>query len=290
MKDFLKIINEPFFKTDNFQVAIADIIISVVIILAAVIVFKFVKRFIRKMINKGQVEEGGAWSIFSIIKYFLWVIIIILILDIYGVKFSILLASVAALLVGVGLGIQQLFNDIASGILILIEKNILINDIVELEDGTVGKVVSIGIRTTKVNTRDDIITIIPNSYFVNNQIINWSHLSDLSRFRILVGVSYDSDVLLVRDILVKCAKENKRVSLDPKKPFVRLENFGDSSIDFLLFFWVKKEETFSVESLKSEIRFAIVEEFRKNGIKIPFPQRDLHFKSDERVRSKLIDG
>jgi small-conductance mechanosensitive channel len=229
----------------------------------------------KRLIANEVLDQGPSWSVFLIIKYFIWVIIIIVTLDTIGVQVSILLASIAALLVGVGMGIQQLFNDLASGIIILIERNLKIGDIIQLDDGTVGRVLSIRLRTSMIKSRDDIVMIIPNSKFVNDKIINWSHLDKTTRFHIDVGVAYGSDVLKVKKVLLQCAEQNKAVTSKPK-PFVRFLNFGDSSLDFQLYFW--SAQTFEVENLKSELRFAINEEFINNDIQIPFPQRDVHIK------------
>ena len=196
-----------------------------------------------------------------------------MILESLGVEISILLASIAALLVGVGLGIQQLFNDLASGIILLIERKLRIDDVIQLEDGEVGKVTNIGLRTSEIKTRDDIIMIIPNSKFVNDKIINWSHIDQNTRFHVNVGVAYGSDVNIVTECLLKCAHEHSEVSKSPE-PFVRFEDFGDSSLDFQLFFWVEK--SFIVERIKSDIRYLIYKAFDDHKIQIPFPQRDLH--------------
>ncbi len=262
-------------SSESLTLSVYSVLIVLIIILTTVFALRFVKAIFKKLIAKKVLEQGASWSIFLIVKYFIWVIITIVTLDTIGIQVSILLASVAALLVGVGLGIQQLFNDLASGIIILVERSLKIGDVIHLDDGTVGRVVSIGLRTSMVKSRDDIIMIIPNSKFVNEKIINWSHLDKTTRFNVNVGVAYGSDVLKVEQALLKCAADNKEIASKPK-PFVRFLNFGDSSLDFQLFFWTA--QTFEVENLKSTLRFAINAEFLKQGIQIPFPQRDVHIK------------
>lgn len=270
-----EILNFPIINSDTNPITVYSILIVLIIIITTILILRFVKAIFRRLIEKKVLEQGASWSIFLIIKYFIWVIIIIVTLDTIGIKISILLASVAALLVGIGFGIQQLFNDLASGIIILIERSLKIGDIIQLDDGTVGRVVEIGLRTSMVKSRDDIIMIIPNSKFVNEKIINWSHLDKNTRFSVDVGVAYGSDVPKVEKALLDCAANIKLIATKPK-PFVRFLNFGDSSLDFQLFFWAS--ETFEVENLKSTIRFAINAEFVKQDIQIPFPQRDVHIK------------
>jgi small-conductance mechanosensitive channel len=272
---FKEILSLEIVSSESLTLSVYSVLIVLIIILTTVFALRFVKAIFKKLIAKKVLEQGASWSIFLIVKYFIWVIITIVTLDTIGIQVSILLASVAALLVGVGLGIQQLFNDLASGIIILVERSLKIGDVIHLDDGTVGRVVSIGLRTSMVKSRDDIIMIIPNSKFVNEKIINWSHLDKTTRFNVNVGVAYGSDVLKVEQALLKCAADNKEIVSKPK-PFVRFLNFGDSSLDFQLFFWTA--QTFEVENLKSTIRFAINAEFIKQGIQIPFPQRDVHIK------------
>jgi len=177
--------------------------------------------------------------------------------------------------VGIGLGLQQVFKDIISGLFLLFEGNLKIGDVVELE-GVVGIDKEIGFRTTKIESRDNIILIIPNSTFIGENVINWSHIEQRTRFHVAVGVAYGSNVELVKKVLLECAKEHQEAS-DYPTSFVRFYDFGNSSLDFLLFFWT--ENAFRVESIKSDLRFAIDRKFRENNITIPFPQRDVHIKT-----------
>ncbi len=274
---FKEFLNTEIFRSGNFALTVYNIFLILVVVLATFIALNIVKRFFKRYIKKQEVERRSYWSVYLILRYVVWVIIIILLLESSGLKISVLLASITALLVGVGFGIQQLFSDIASGIVLLVERNLQINDIIQLQDGTVGKVIHIGLRTSKLKTRDDIILVVPNSKFVNEKIINWSQIDYNTRFSVDVGVAYGSDTKLVTQILLDCATQNKHISNKPK-PFVRFSNFGDSALEFQIFFWVR--ETFYVENIKSEMRYAIDDEFRKNNVQIPFPQRDVHIKTN----------
>ena len=274
---FKDILNFKLIETESYVISIYSILLVFFIIVATVIVLKIIKKLVTGIVNKKKLESGTAHSINQIIKYFIWVIVIILALDTIGVKISIFLASAAALLVGVGLGLQQLFNDIASGIVLLFEGSIKIDDVIELNESIIGRVIVIGIRTSKIKTRDDVVIIVPNSKLVNDNIINWSHMDKKTRFKVNVGVAYGSDVKLVKKLLLECAIKSKDIYEKPV-PFVRFLDFGESSLDFQLFFWVKN--SFTVENLKSDLRFAINQNFTENNIQIPFPQRDVHIKND----------
>ncbi|MFB6341910.1 mechanosensitive ion channel family protein [Saccharicrinis sp. FJH62] len=259
----------------DYTITISNLLIALVIILITLLALNLIKKGFRRYFKKKTPQEASSfYSVFLIIKYFIWVIVIILILDSFHVKISVFLASFAALLVGVGLGIQQVFGDVAAGIILLFERNLRINDVIQLDDGTVGKVTEIGLRTSKIKTRDDIVTIVPNSKFVNDKIINWSHIDFKTRFNVGVGVAYGSNVELVTKILLDCADQVKLIANTPK-PFVRFENFGDSSLDFKVYFWVS--DSFHVENVKSQMRYNIDREFRAHKVTIPFPQRDVHF-------------
>lgn len=272
-----ELINFELLKTENIDITVSSVIIVILVFLATLIGLKIIRGFFRRYIKKQEAERRSYWSVYLILRYVVWVVVIVLMLETSGVKVSVLLASITALLVGVGFGIQQLFSDIASGIVLIFERNLQINDIIELDDGTVGKVIHIGLRTSKLKSRDDVILVVPNSKFVNDTIINWSQMDYNTRFSVKVGVAYGSDTKLVTRLLLESAAQNKNISSFPK-PFVRFNDFGDSSLDFQIYFWVR--ESFVVENTKSEIRFAIDDAFRQHGVQIPFPQRDLHIKSD----------
>jgi small-conductance mechanosensitive channel len=215
-------------------------------------------------------KKKNALKFFS---YIIWLAAILMILGLTGLKLTVLWGAGAALLVGIGFGLQQIFADLISGLFLLFEGNLREKDVVELNNGTVGKVQYIGARTSKIKTRDDVVMIIPNSQFISHEVINWSHIESKTRFSVGVGVAYGSDVQLVKNVLLECAGDYKRISAKPK-PFVRFQDFGDSSLDFSLYFWTG--HTFEVENIKSDIRFMIEEKFRDNDIQIPFPQRDVH--------------
>jgi small-conductance mechanosensitive channel len=274
---FDELINFEILKTDNIEITVSSVIIVILVFLATLIGLKIIRGFFRRYIKKQEAERRSYWSVYLIFRYVVWVVVIVLMLETSGVKVSVLLASITALLVGVGFGIQQLFSDIASGIVLIFERNLQINDIIELDDGTVGRVLHIGLRTSKLKTRDDVILVVPNSKFVNDTIINWSQMDYNTRFSVKVGVAYGSDTKLVSRLLLECTHNNKNISAHPK-PFVRFNDFGDSSLDFQIYFWVR--ESFLVENTKSDIRYAIDDAFRKNGVQIPYPQRDVHIKTN----------
>ena len=264
------------FKSSEFTFKVYNIFEISLILLVTYAIIWIIKRLFYRQGNKKHVEIGQWNAIFKIIKYFIWIGAILICFDTVGIKITFLLASSAALLVGLGLGLQKIFQDIVSGFALLFEGIIKIDDIVELENNIVGRVLDIGLRTSKIETRDDIIMIIPNSKFISDIVINWSHREKNTRFNVKVGVAYGSDVEKVTSVLLECATSHKKISVSPV-PFVRFNDFGDSSLDFELFFWTT--DSFRVENIKSDLRYKINEQFARNGIQIPFPQRDVYIKS-----------
>jgi small-conductance mechanosensitive channel len=271
-----EILNITLIQTQDHNITFYEVLIIIIILLMTFIISRVLKRVFRIREEKKQFDRGRSHAILQIIKYILWVSAIIISFNTIDIKLTLLLAGSAALLVGLGLGLQQIFQDFMSGVTILFEGTLKVGDIVEIRDEVVGKVKEVGLRTTKIETRDNIIMIIPNSKFVTDIVINWSHMEKRTRFHVDVGVAYGSDVKKVTTILLQCAENQNHISNTPK-PFVRFKNFGESSLEFQLFFWTT--DTFTVENIKSEIRYRIDDAFREQGVQIPFPQRDVHIKS-----------
>ena len=246
------------------------------IILLTKIVLWIIKTALFRKSKSEKIDEGNTYALLQIIKYVVWVAAIGFILETIGIKVTILIAGSAALMVGVGLGLQQTFNDIISGIILLSERSIKVGDILEI-DGDVVKIQQIGLRTSKGSNRDEISIIIPNSLITTNKVINWSHQSKKTRFNINVGVAYGSDVDLVIKVLKESALEHADIS-DKSLIEIRFADFGNSSLDFQVLFY--SQNIFRIEKVKSEIRNIINRKFIENNITIPFPQRDLHIKSN----------
>jgi small-conductance mechanosensitive channel len=211
-------------------------------------------------------------TLFTFLKYFVFTIVFIITLDSIGFKVTVLLAGSTALFVGLGLGMQKLFQDIISGIFILLDKTISVNDIIQI-DNKVGKVTDINLRTTRAITNDEKILVIPNHKFINEILYNWTQNYEKTREFVAVGVAYGTDIALVKETLINVALANRTVLRIPE-PEVYFEDFGDSALEFKLYFYVA--DSFQVPRVKSDLRFAIERTFQAHNISIPFPQRDIH--------------
>jgi small-conductance mechanosensitive channel len=246
---------------------------AVLFLLIFVFAAYFISRIVRKIIYQLHViDEAKKYSIFSLFKYFYFTMVFMIGLRILGFDVTILLAGSAALLVGLGLGIQNLFSDYISGIIILFDNSIKVGDIIETNK-LVCKVQEIKLRTSLVLTRDDKYIIIPNTELTKNPVINWTHHDFSARFGVTVSVDYASPIALVRRLMEEAAKEQPQILAEPV-PFVRFSEFGESALTFSLFFWT--QDVFRVENIKGFVRESIIEKFRTNNINIPFPQRVIH--------------
>ncbi|MBZ9630742.1 mechanosensitive ion channel [Salegentibacter sp. LM13S] len=262
----------------KYEVSGTPIEITVGLILLVVFAFvitSIILRVIRSFIT-GKLAEGDKHkfiSVFKFIKYFVYLVVILITLSSAGINITILLTASAALFVGIGLALQEFFQDILGGIFIILDKSLLVGDVIEM-DGRVGRVFQIKLRTTRALTRDDKVMIIPNHKFMSDVIYNYTQNHATTREGVQVGVAYGSDTQKVKDVLLECASANKNIVKSPEA-FVLFDDFGDSALVFSLHFYVV--DSFVDPKIKSELRFKIDEEFRKNNITIPFPQRDVHF-------------
>jgi small-conductance mechanosensitive channel len=254
-------------------------VFAIVKIVIAYFLLKLLLYSLRLVIYRSRkFDIAKKYSLFKLIKYVVHAFAIILLIHLLGFDVKFLLLGSSALLVGLGFGLQNLFSDFISGIIILIDATVKVDDVIEV-NGLVGKVVRINFRTTIIITRDDKYIIVPNTDLTKNQLINWTLNNVDSRFEINVGVSYGSDVNLVMKILTEAASSVALVD-DKPEPFVRFQDYGDSSIDFTLYFW--SFEVFRIESIKSDIRVKIFELFRVHNVEIPFPQRVLHYPKSQK--------
>lgn len=273
MEDFLE---SSLISFEKYDLKVYHLAALLVILAVTQFLVWSIKLFLKRQERLSKLNKGHSYSIGKIVHYFLWTLAIVIALQTMGINLTIFIAGSAALLVGLGLGINQIFSDFVSGIVILFEGIIKEGDVVEIS-GRVARVEKIDLRTTKVCGRDNIAIIIPNSKFVNEDVINWSQIKEKTRFEFKVGVSYDSDVELVKKLMREAAVENVNVSKE-KEPQVRLFDYGDSALIFQLIFWGENE--FRAEGVKSEIRYSMLEKFRKHGVQIPFPQRVVHFQQE----------
>ncbi len=263
----------------QITIRVSNIIWAILIILIARFLYwMIVKIFLDSFYHNKKMNIGSQYAVNQLLKYIIFTIATLYILDTIGFKLTVIWGGAAALLIGAGFGLQQTFNDFFSGILLLFERTVEVGDVVQLKDGMMGKVIKIGLRTSFVQTYDNKTIIVPNSQLVVNDVVNYSHNDEKARFKVSVGVAYGSDTDKVKELLFLAAKDHEKIMKFPV-PFVRFIDFGDSSLVFEIHFWSR--ELIRIKDVQSDIRFKIDELFRENDITIPFPQRDVWFKNKE---------
>jgi small-conductance mechanosensitive channel len=243
-------------------------------IIIAIVIVTYLLRFINKLVSRKLPEEdkNKFESIFGFIKYLFYIMVIVTILHSSGVNLTVLLTASAAIFVGLGFALQYLFQDIISGILIILDQSLHVGDIIEVES-KVGRVFEIRLRTTRALTRDDKVIVIPNHKFLTDSIYNYTQNHKTTRETVKVGVAYGTDVNLVTSLLLEAVVAQRNILKSPK-PFVLFEDFGDSALLFSVNFFIT--DSFSDPKIKSNVRYAIDTKFRENNVTIPFPQRDVH--------------
>ena len=247
---------------------------SFLVLVIIIIALYFTMRFVRRLLTRKLSEErkGKFKPVFSFFNYLLYTVIVLLALQNAGVNLNALLAASAALLVGVGFALQTFFQDIISGIFILIDQTVHVGDIIEL-DGKVGRVENITLRTTRAVTRDNKVLVIPNHKYLTTTLFNWTENNKVTGESINVSVAYETDIQKFKKIIIEVAVQHPDV-IKTKDPILLFQDFGESSLDFTLI--VFTENAFKGGIIKSDIRFAIEQALRLNNIEIPFPQRVIH--------------
>jgi small-conductance mechanosensitive channel len=245
------------------------------VLLARLITWLAIHLFLVDFYRRRKLNIGSQYAINQLVVYLIYFITGLIALHVLGVDITVIAGGTVALLVGVGIGLQQTFNDFFSGMLLLFERSVEVGDVVEIE-GLVGKVRRIGLRTSIVQTQDNRTVIVPNSKLVIDNVTNWSHGDDVARFFVTVGVGYESDVELVKKLLIQAAQQHPKILSSPEIN-VLLKEFADSALIFEVHFW--SEEFMRIEDVQSDLRFAIMRLFNENKISIPYPQQDLWIKS-----------
>lgn len=233
----------------------------------------WVERNVRKM---KRFRASNRQLLAKAIQIAVYFIVFLLALDILGIDLTALAIFSGAVGIGIGFGLQKITSNFISGIILLFEKSVEEGDLVELNDGTYGFVRNTGARYTLIETFDSKEIMIPNEDFITNRVVNWTFSNSNGRVDIPIGVSYSSDLDKVKELILEAASENPRCIKSPH-PECYLREFGDSSVNFLLTFWVSDVTEGRYEP-QSDVMFSIWHKFKEHGIEIPFPQRDVHIK------------
>jgi small-conductance mechanosensitive channel len=247
MKEFI----QSGIQWGHVDVTLGDALIVILVISIAQLLIWFLRVFLGRVFRKTTIEEGKRFMILRLLRTLIYIISAAIALETIGVDLTLLWASSAALLVGVGIGLQNFFNDVVE---------------------------RIDLRSTRVITRYGNLIVMPNGLISGQTVRNFSQGDTASMLEVKVGVAYGTDAKAVERILIECANSEPRV-IRRKETTALFQDFGDSSLNFSVYFWVN--QPWSRRVISSNIRFSIDEAFRKEGIRIPFPQRDIHMISPE---------
>ncbi|UTA47689.1 mechanosensitive ion channel [Simiduia sp. 21SJ11W-1] len=274
---------------EGYRLTVFGLLKMLAVLIGGVIVSSIVQRSIMRLAQlKRTFDARAAYSFSRIVHYAIMTLAIIFSLSVAGFDFTKLAIIAGALSVGIGFGLQGIANNFISGIIMLFERNINAGDVVELQSGTFGTIKEINVRSTLINTPDNMDVLVPNSEFLSGQVTNWTLREGVVRFRIPFGVAYGTDKDKMRDIVLNAANAlPTTVNEVPRyETRVFMTGFGDSSLDFVLAVWVSDDAAKRPTTTKSDYLWTLESALKRNGFEIPFPQRDLHLRSDFRTQDK----
>ncbi|MBB2975719.1 small-conductance mechanosensitive channel [Microbacterium endophyticum] len=272
----------------------AAVTAAAILVAAAVIAFIFRAAILRYSRRQDNTHAATWYTLSRLVTYAVIVVGVLIAITVLGVPLDRFAVLAGALGVGLGFGLQTLFSNFVSGIVLLLDKSLKVGDFVELESGVTGEVRDIKIRATTVVTNDNIDILVPNSEFVSGRVVNWTHREVLRRLRVPFGVAYGTGKEVVKKAALEAAA-SVPFTLDlegPRRPQVWLSEFGASSLNFELVIWLNPEATKKPIAVTAAYNWAIHSALQRHGIEIPFPQRDLNVRSvfglsDEEARAAL---
>tara|TARA_R110002124_G_scaffold233406_1_gene398749 strand:- start:124618 stop:125577 length:960 start_codon:yes stop_codon:yes gene_type:complete len=270
------------FKVGDYKVsayqALRSITILVLVFWLTAIFIEIAESRISKM---KKIRAANRALILKIVQIFTYFIAALLALDIVGIDLTTLTVFSGAMGIGLGFGLQKIASNFISGLILMFERSIEIDDLIELSDGTFGFIRKASARFTLIETLDGKEILVPNEDLITSRVTNWTYSNKRGRIEIPIGVSYGTDIELAQKLILESAAAHPKSMKDPE-PRVYLRNFGDSSVDFILHFWVADicEGRWLPQS---EVMFTIWRVFKENKIEIPFPQRDVH------IHNKSVD-
>ncbi|MCG8582468.1 MAG: mechanosensitive ion channel [Bacteroidales bacterium] len=265
------------FKFGEISFSIEDIIFLVLTLWLSIFLSNLVKVILEEdVLSRTKLGKGLPHTISLMAKYSIITIGVTFAFSVAGFRMENFAILIGAFGVGIGFGLQNIFNNLVSGFILLFERPIKIDDVIEVGQLR-GRVRSIGIRSSVVRTFDGAEVIVPNGQLISNEVINWTHSDQIRRYEVFVGVAYGSDVEKVKAILEEQIKNHQDI-LDFPEPDVLFINMGDSSLDFRMLYWVSKVR--QGINIKSDITQMVYDALNKEGITIPFPQRDIHIIKD----------
>ena len=265
------------FSIGDFRLSALAVIKSIIMLFALLYFAIFASTFAeRKIFQVRSLTRSSQVLIAKIIRITLIVFALLIGVTSAGIDLSLFAVFGGAIGLGIGFGLQKVISNLFSGMLLLLDRSIKPGDVIEIPDiGTFGWVNNMSARYTEIVTRDNKSFLIPNEDFITQRVVNWSHGDSLIRMQIPFGVHYNSDPHKVKEIAeAAAAQAHERVVADPA-PVCWMTEFGDSSLNFSLRFWIKDAEA-GVTNIKGHVMMALWDAFKENGVEIPYPHREVY--------------
>ncbi len=257
-----------------------SILVAATVLFSTFVLASLLARSTRKLLAAREVREGVQFAASKMIRYATLLIGAATAFSSMGFKLDALLAASAVLAVGIGFGLQNVTQNFVSGVILLVEQPVRHGDFVKVGE-TLGRVDDIGLRATRIVTRDEVTIIVPNSRLISDEVVNHSRPTNQLRMKVSLGVAYGSDTRRVREVLLRVARAHETI-LETPSPEVRFDDFGDSALKFSLLVWIGDPR--ADLRVGSELRYAIDAAFRDEALEMPFPQLDLHASAPCRAR------
>lgn len=279
---FVELLNTPILG--EHSITMASVFGFILIVVAAWWLSATVEKLMHR-VTLGRayrhIDDSTFYLISRLLRYIIWITATLVGLSYIGFNLTGLAFIGGAIGVGIGFGLQNIVSNFISGIILILEKSLKLGDFIEMSSGTTGIVKEIGLRYTRITTRDNIDILVPNSEFINGQVTNWSFSEKLRRIHVPFGVAYGTDKERVKSAVLEAAsKVDGAIADDPlRPPEVWLTEFGDSSLNFELVIWVGNELMSRPARTRALFLWEIETQLSEYGIEIPFPQRDLHIRS-----------
>lgn len=263
------------FEVDGKAVTLGKVLTGILLLIMGYYMAKKLTRQIElRVLSRLDVEDSLKYTLKTMIFYLMLVILTLFTLRLLNVPVTIFTVLGGAVAIGVGLGAQNIVNNFISGLIIMVERPVRVGDFVELES-LAGTVEAIGARATRIKSMDNTHIVVPNSSFLEKNVLNWTLSDDVVRIKISVGVAYGSPTRKTENLLKRAAIDHEKVLKNPE-PVVIFESFGDNSLNFDVLCWARIRNMLQRRTIASDIRFEIDDLFRENNIVIAFPQRDIH--------------
>lgn len=279
--------NHELYEIDNHVIRVRQVAVALGFLVAGILLLnQGIRLFRKRLLPRTTLKPNEAIALTKVVYYFGVLIILLFSMRMVNLPITAFAFFGGALAIGVGFGAQNLINNFISGFIIMAERPVRIGDMIEIE-GNFARVEDIGPRCTRIRTADNIHVLVPNSSFLEKNIVNWTLSDQKVRAHVELGVAYGSPVREVERILVRAAADHERVLQDPP-PSVLFRDFGDNALIFRLYFWVSMETLSERLAIESSIRFHIDELFREAGIVIAFPQRDVHLDTLKPIELRLL--